>query len=460
MGTSFSRKLTLLAGLELLLAAMILMCAFLFVFAHEAARAGQFTTVVVAHFMFALTILLPACLLGVHRFDRAEALPWFLQKFIIGLGAGLLLCYAVFELVPTLAYYRGAIPTAAALGGFGLLVVRIVIVPRLHIPPLQQRVLIIGTTREAAMVANALGRLAERGVSIVGFYQTDLSDDIGVPHEKIVPKAQSLEVVVNALCIHLIVVAVREQRGGGLPVAELLNCRLRGVAVTDVTGVMERIAGRVPIEVLKSSWLIYGSGFSQGRCRRLVKRAFDIGMATGLLIAGSPLMLLTAIAVYLESGGPIIFRQDRVGFNGRTFSLLKFRSMRRDAEKDGTPQWAANCDPRITRVGRIIRRSRIDELPQLWNVLRGDMSFVGPRPERPFFVDQLTQQVPFYGSRHTVKPGITGWAQVCYGYGGSVEDAVRKLEFDLYYVKNHSLLLDIVVLFKSIRVVLLGEGAR
>jgi exopolysaccharide biosynthesis polyprenyl glycosylphosphotransferase len=171
-------------------------------------------------------------------------------------------------------------------------------------------------------------------------------------------------------------------------------------------------------------------------------------------------MVLAAIAICLESEGPIIFRQERVGFQGRTFCLLKFRSMRNDAEQDGTPRWASRDDARITRVGRILRRTRIDELPQLWNVLRGDMSFVGPRPERPFFVDQLTQHIPYYRSRHSVKPGITGWAQVRYGYGGSVEDATRKLEFDLYYMKNHSLLLDVVILLKTIRVVVLGEGVR
>jgi sugar transferase (PEP-CTERM system associated) len=460
MSTSFGRKLALLAGLEFLLATIVLMCAFLCVFAHEATREGRLTTTVLAHLTFALSFLIPASVLGIHRFNRAETLSSFLQKFCVCITAGLLLCYATFELVPTLAIFRGAIPLAVALGAFGLLVVRIVVVPRLQIPPLEQRVLILGTTPEAAMVAGALARFADRGVSIVGFYQTNSVSPVAIPLEKIVAKVESLETLVDAQCIDLIVVAVRDQRGGAVPVSELLNCRLKGTAVTDVMGVMERIAGRVPIEALKSSWLIYGTGFSQGRCRRLVKRAFDIGLALAVLFVECPLMVLAAIAICLESEGPIIFRQERVGFQGRTFCLLKFRSMRNDAEQDGTPRWASRDDARITRVGRILRRTRIDELPQLWNVLRGDMSFVGPRPERPFFVDQLTQHIPYYRSRHSVKPGITGWAQVRYGYGGSVEDATRKLEFDLYYMKNHSLLLDVVILLKTIRVVVLGEGVR
>jgi len=275
-----------------------------------------------------------------------------------------------------------------------------------------------------------------------------------------VPRAESLESLVQALSIQVIVVAVREQRGGGLPVSELLNCRLMGVEVTDVPGVLERVTGIVPVEVLKSSWLIYGKGFAQGWGRRVVKRAFDVVMATGLLVIATPVMIATAIAIFLESGRPIIFRQERVGLGGRPFFLLKFRSMRVDAEKDGIPRWASSQDPRVTPVGRFIRCTRIDELPQIFNVLRGEMSFVGPRPERRFFVDQLVERVPFYGARHTVKPGVTGWAQVRYGYGASLEDATRKLEFDLFYVKNHSLLLDLVILILSVRVVLSGAGAR
>lgn len=187
---------------------------------------------------------------------------------------------------------------------------------------------------------------------------------------------------------------------------------------------------------------------------------FDLLAASVLLVLTLPVMALAALAILLESGRPLIFRQDRVGLGGKEFTVFKFRSMRTDAERDGIPKWATTADPRITRVGRFIRRTRIDELPQLFNVLRGEMSFVGPRPERAYFVEQLSEQIPFYGARHTVKPGLTGWAQVRYCYGASVDDAIKKLQFDLYYIKNHTLFLDIVILVKTIRVVLKGEGAR
>ena len=216
----------------------------------------------------------------------------------------------------------------------------------------------------------------------------------------------------------------------------------------------------MPIELLKVSWLIYGNGYRQGWLRTLVKRTFDLVVATSLLLVTLPVMAIAALAIALESGAPIIYRQERVGFRGRIFTVFKFRSMGLDAERGGQARWAVARDPRVTRVGRVIRRLRIDELPQLFNVLRGEMSFVGPRPERPEFVEMLTGQVPFYAVRHSVKPGLTGWAQVRYSYGASVEQSVRKLEYDLYYVKNHTLLLDVLVLLETVRVVLLGEGAH
>jgi sugar transferase (PEP-CTERM system associated) len=220
------------------------------------------------------------------------------------------------------------------------------------------------------------------------------------------------------------------------------------------------VTGEVPVESLKASWLVFGDGFRQSLQRRIVKRAFDMSAALWLLVVTLPVILLAGIAIFLESGRPIFFRQERVGLGGRSFNVLKFRSMRTDAEKDGIPKWAQSGDPRVTKVGKFIRRTRIDELPQIFNVLKGEMSFVGPRPERPYFVAQLSEQIPFFGARHTVKPGLTGWAQVRYSYGASVEDAKRKLQFDLYYVKNHTLWLDLVILIRTVRVVLLGEGAR
>jgi sugar transferase (PEP-CTERM system associated) len=257
-----------------------------------------------------------------------------------------------------------------------------------------------------------------------------------------------------------VVVAVREQRGGVLPLEQLLSCRISGVRVTDLAGFFERIRGEVPVESLKASWLIYGDGFRQGWSRGLAKRLFDVLAALFLLVFAVPIMLAVAIAIALESGFPVIYRQERVGARGRKFMLLKFRSMVRDAEANGEAQWAAVDDARVTRVGRFLRRTRIDELPQLLNVLKGEMSFVGPRPERPCFVEQLTEKIPFYGVRHSLKPGITGWAQVRCSYSDSVEGSARKLQFDLYYVKNHTFVLDLLILLETVRVVLSGEGAR
>jgi sugar transferase (PEP-CTERM system associated) len=270
----------------------------------------------------------------------------------------------------------------------------------------------------------------------------------------------SIEDVVRKHRVDEVIVAVREQRGGGVPMDQLLACRIRGIPVLDLAGFFERAKGEVPTDSLKASWLVYGHGFVQDGVRTAVKRAFDIVMSSLLLLLASPIMLLTAIAIKLDSRGPLIYRQERVGLGGRPFMCLKFRSMRVDAEKDGVARWATKNDSRVTRVGAFIRKCRIDELPQLISVLRGEMSLVGPRPERPSFVQQLQAEIPFYDIRHSVKPGVTGWAQVRYSYGASVEDARRKHQFDLYYVKNHSLFLDLLVLVETVSVVLFREGAQ
>jgi sugar transferase (PEP-CTERM system associated) len=257
-----------------------------------------------------------------------------------------------------------------------------------------------------------------------------------------------------------VLIAVRDRRGGGLPTSELLECKLAGVSVIELSTFFERENGQVQLESLNASWMILSEGFRQGLARDAVKRTFDLMVSGLLLLASLPAMALTALLIRLESSGPILYRQERIGQHGRPFTIFKFRSMRTDAESDGKPKWAGQNDDRTTRVGRIIRKLRIDELPQVFNVFMGDMSFVGPRPERPFFVQQLLKEIPYYASRHSVKPGITGWAQVRYSYGASIEDAIEKLQYDLYYVKNHSLFLDLMILFQTAQVVLWGKGAR
>jgi sugar transferase (PEP-CTERM system associated) len=257
-----------------------------------------------------------------------------------------------------------------------------------------------------------------------------------------------------------IIIAIQERRGGCFPIQDLLECKLNGIKVTDSAAFFERERGQIRVNSLYPSWLVFGGGFDQSLLRTGIKRIFDLVASGVLLVATLPIMIITAVCILLEDGAPIFYRQERVGKSGKTFMVLKFRSMRNDAEKGGKPQWASTDDPRITGVGRIISKLRIDELPQIFNVLNGDMSFVGPRPERPYFVNQLCAEIPFYNVRHSIKPGITGWAQVRYRYGASVEDAIEKLQYDLYYVKNHSLFLDAIILIDTIEVVVLGKGGR
>ena len=250
------------------------------------------------------------------------------------------------------------------------------------------------------------------------------------------------------------------RRAGSMPLRELLDCKLQGVKVYDLNSHFEKRLGQIRIDYLNAGWLIFGDGFNQGLGRTMVKRVFDIVSASILIALASPIMLLTALAIRLDSRGPVLYRQERTGLDNKPFQVVKFRSMRQDAEKDGQPRWATSGDDRITRVGRLLRVSRIDELPQLFSVLKGDMSLVGPRPERPYFVEQLTREIPFYAVRHSVKPGVTGWAQVRYQYGSTVKDSQEKLQYDLHYVKNHTLWLDLQILVETVHVVLTGKGAR
>ncbi len=255
-----------------------------------------------------------------------------------------------------------------------------------------------------------------------------------------------------------IIVALDERRGK-FPLEQLLFCRLKGIPVDDGVAFTELLAGKLSVENLHPSSLIFSNGFKRSAIFKRMKRVFDLLASVLTLILLSPVCLLIALAIKMESTGPILYRQERVGEDGKVFKLLKFRSMRADAEQNG-PVWAKVDDDRVTRVGRIIRKLRLDEIPQIFNVLKGEMSFVGPRPERPFFVESLRKEIPYYSERHVIKPGITGWAQIMYRYGASKEDALQKLKYDLYYIKHMSVMLDLVILFETIKIVLLGKGAR
>jgi sugar transferase (PEP-CTERM system associated) len=256
------------------------------------------------------------------------------------------------------------------------------------------------------------------------------------------------------------IIVALDQKRGILPYNELLNCKLSGLSIIDGESFYERITGKILVDKISPSWLIFSDGFVKSRAARITKRFVGLVMSSILLIIFFPLMLLIAIAIKLDSRGPVIFSQERVGENEKLFVLYKFRSMKSNAEEETGPVWASNEDPRVTRVGKIIRKLRLDEMPQLWNVFKGDISFAGPRPERPFFVEKLKKIVPYYKERFTVKPGITGWAQTKYGYGASVEDALEKLKYDLYYIKNMSWVMDLIIIFHTIKIVLLGRGSR
>jgi sugar transferase (PEP-CTERM system associated) len=367
---------------------------------------------------------------------------------------------AIFYAIPGLFLGRGAFGLTLLFSALGTVFMRLLFFRFVGDEVLRKRVLVLGAGSRAAQIEPVLERHSLRSkFDIVGYVSLGQASST-VPHSKIIRRDGSLMALATRFRADEVIVAVRERRGGNLPMEELLECKLEGVSIVDLPSFFERETGHVQLDALNPSWMVFSDGFCRTSVRNLVKRIFDVCSSLGLLILTLPVFLVTAVLIALESGFPVFYRQVRVGECGRPFAVLKFRSMCVDAERDGTPQWAKKGDARVTRVGAVIRMLRIDELPQLFNVLRGDMSFVGPRPERPFFVRELEREIPYYSSRHTVKPGITGWAQIRYPYGASVEDARHKLQFDLYYAKNHSLFLDLIILLQTAQVVLLGKGAR
>ena len=325
-------------------------------------------------------------------------------------------------------------------------------------PHLEERVLVIGTGATARALARLIALQQDFAYRLVGFVEE--RDDVPVVRQRdILGTAGDIDRIVTAQHVDRIVVGLSDRRGH-LPIEPLLRAKLSGVRVEDATTTYERLSGKILIDDLKPSWLIFSDGFRASRLTRFVKRTLDLALSIIGVLLGAPLMALTALAVKLDSRGPALYSQERVGENGRVFTVFKFRSMRTDAEQAGRPIWAKDKDDRITRVGRFIRKTRLDELPQLWNVMRGDMSFVGPRPERPFFVEQLAREIPFYIQRHAVKPGLTGWAQVKYQYGSSIEDAMEKLRYDLYYIKHLSIVFDLTIVLDTVKVILFGKGAK
>jgi len=346
------------------------------------------------------------------------------------------------------------------IGLISLTIVRVVAHGLIDEDILKRKILVYGAGNNAARILALRRRNDQRGFKVVAFVPSRNEERV-VPEDKLLNKDSPLVASAAALEIDEIVVAMDDRRQQ-FPLKDLLDCRLAGIEVTELASFFERETGKVYLDILIPSWMIFGSGFRRDIIRRYSETAFDVLASFALLLLALPIMALTVLAIKLEEGlsAPVLYGQPRVGYAGKVFRVLKFRSMRVDAEKDGRARWATANDDRVTRVGRFIRKVRIDELPQLFNVLTGRMSFVGPRPERPEFVKQLNESIPYYDVRHAVKPGITGWAQLCYPYGASEQDATEKLQYDLYYVKNHSLVFDILILLQTVEVILFGKGAR
>jgi sugar transferase (PEP-CTERM system associated) len=445
----------------LLLAGSLQLAMYLRYFRNVDERIGFSHQLTLRSFIFAAVILLGMAALGEYRTHLRTTLLGAVARQAVAFVIGGLLLVVGYYVVPQAYVGRGVLGIALAIGFLAVMVFRLLFMRVVEIESLKPRVLILGTGHRAAQIHNRMRRRSDRrGFTVVGYVRSP-GEEVVVPAEHVLPLNAPLITLVRREQINEIVVSVDDRRGR-LPMDGLLQCRQAGVMITDLTTFFERESGRVQLSWLEPSWLVFSSGFNATPLHRLSKRCFDVVAAMTLLLLCWPLMLAVALAIRLESGPgqPILYRQERVGEDGKTFLLLKFRSMRTDAERDGVARWASKHDDRVTRVGRICRKLRFDELPQLWNVLKSEMSIVGPRPERPQFVADLATKIPFYSLRHCLKPGLAGWAQLSYPYGASEEDAAEKLKYDLFYVKNHNLMLDMLILIETVEVVLFNRGAR
>lgn len=360
------------------------------------------------------------------------AVSWFRPSYLLGNGSS-----AMGLLILTVALFGWRL-------GFGWLI---------QLPMLQERIYVLGTGERAQRLVQGLRQNPELGVEVASW--TGKLEG-AVTRESI---AAHLTEVVTKCKVHRVVVAMPDRRGT-TPMQELLELRMQGVKIEEAASWLEKISGKIEVENLYPSWLVFGHGFRRSSTFQLTRRFISITVSSVGLILTAPLIPIIMLVIKLDSPGPVFYRQRRVGKGGHIFDVIKFRTMRQDAEAGNGPQWAGEHDPRVTRVGKFLRSSRLDEIPQLWCVLKGDMAFVGPRPERPEFVEWLSREIPYYGVRHIVRPGLTGWAQVRYKYGSTVEDAREKLQYDLYYIKNASIGLDLLIMFQTIKTVLLRRGAQ
>ena len=416
-------------------------------------------SILTGSFIFAAIGLVSLMAVGLYSTRQRISKSGTVARVAVAVMNTVVLSALVFYFLPSVGIGRRTLFMAACIGIVMLLLLRLVAAGLVNEDLLKRRILVYGAGRRAACLMAMRRRTDTRGFRLVAFIAAE-GDEVRAPPERLLRRPPDLFRWAVEHQIDEVVVAVDDRRSD-FPMEELLECRLAGIDVVELPTFLERETGKVRLDISNPSWIVLGEGFRESSIVQLFERMFDILVSLGLLVLALPVMLLTAIAIRVEDGwrAPVFYRQSRVGRYNEPFQILKFRSMRENAEEEGAV-WALPRDPRITKVGAFIRKTRIDELPQLINVLRGDMSFVGPRPERPEFVEQLSKAMPFYRSRHAVKPGITGWAQLCYPYGASTDDAYEKLQYDLYYVKHRSLILDLAIVVQTVEVVLWGKGAR
>ena len=407
---------------------------------------------------FAIALEMAMIAVGVYGSDALQSLRFASARLLVAISLGIIFLSAIFFLIPSLSLWRSNLLYAMGFSILMLVALRILLGKTLGGQAFKRRVVVLGAGPRAVRL-KTLAHERSSGFVVVGYVA--MNDG-----PQLIPEAINRDAIYN-LADHVVVlnasevVLALEERRNALPLKDLLRIKTTGVHVNEISTFLERETGRVDLASVNPSWLFFSDGFSSGRrLSSIAKRLFDLAASALLLALTAPFILIGAILVKLESRGPAFYRQSRVGLFGQEFSIVKLRSMRQDAEVDGKAVFAQENDPRVTRVGRFIRKTRIDELPQIWSVLKGEMSFVGPRPERRQFVDDLEQQLPYYAERHMVKPGITGWAQINYPYGANLEDSRHKLEYDLYYAKNYTPFLDLLILLQTLRVVLWPDGAR
>ncbi len=415
---------------------------------------------------FKIAVAALVCLLVLYFYDLYEFTVMnnrreLMLRLVQASGIAWVLLALIFYFVPQLLIGRG-VSVISVFVVLGLLLLWRVLIHLLtgH-PGIGEKILVVGTGQAAQDTAEAVWERRDAGYRIVGFVTENGSKPSpGITQAQVLGTANELENIIKTERIDRIVMAVRERRGT-FPTETLLRMSLSGdVSIEECASFFERVTGKVHIDMLRPSWLIFTGRERETRLKSAFREITHRSLAFVGLILSLPIALITAVLIKLDSKGPVLYRQERVGKNGKSFEVIKFRSMKTDAEKDGVPVWATSEDQRVTRIGRIIRLIRVDEIPQFWNIIKGEMSFVGPRPERPHFVEQLAREISFYEHRHLVAPGLTGWAQIKYPYGASVDDARQKLQYDLYYIKNQSLALDLVILFETIKTVLFGRGGR